>query len=218
MDSKVELFKRIYAMDKMIIGVSGKKRSGKDTVANHLETKYGFTKMAFASPIKWAAEDIFGFNERQLYGDLKEVEDSLWGFTPRWAMQMIGTDLFRDHIAKDIWIRRLKQRIRESPHTRIVVSDVRFLNEVQAIKDMGGQVVKINRPSVEKDTVWWKKWLAQHIPYIHTLFGPQYHQSELNLEDYNEWDYELKNDKDLPTLFKRTDLLAEELGIQGFTE
>ena len=61
----------------MIIGLSGKKRVGKDTVADYLVSKYGFIKYSFADPIKAVAKILFGFSENQLYGNNKEEIDRL---------------------------------------------------------------------------------------------------------------------------------------------
>ena len=55
----------------MIIGIYGKKRSGKDTIANFLCEKYGFIKYGFGDPIKDIAKIMFGFTEEQLYGSKK---------------------------------------------------------------------------------------------------------------------------------------------------
>ena len=63
----------------MIIGISGKKRSGKDTISDYLIQEYKFIKYGFADPIKDIAKIIFGFTEEQLYGNEKDIIDLRWG-------------------------------------------------------------------------------------------------------------------------------------------
>jgi len=59
----------------MIIGFAGKKRSGKDTIANYLVNKYNFRRYAFGGPVKEVCRILFGFDDEQLYGDRKEELD-----------------------------------------------------------------------------------------------------------------------------------------------
>ena len=63
----------------MIIGITGKKRSGKDTISDFLVEKYGFVKYGFADPIKDIARIIFGFTENQLFEKEKDIVDEKLG-------------------------------------------------------------------------------------------------------------------------------------------
>ena len=72
-----------------IIGLSGYKGSGKDTVADFLCEKYGFIKYGFADPIKEIAKIMFDFSEDET---LKEVVDERWGISPREFYQKFGTE------------------------------------------------------------------------------------------------------------------------------
>ena len=76
----------------MIIGFLGNKRVGKDTAANFLINKYNFIRYAFGDPVKDVAKAMFNFSEDQLYGDKKEIIETIWNITPRRAFQVIGTD------------------------------------------------------------------------------------------------------------------------------
>ena len=67
----------------------------------------------------------------------------------RFVLQTLGTEWGRNYIADDIWVRCLRARAEQ--FDRIVVDDVRFENEAQAIKDMGGEMWMIKRPSVVND-------------------------------------------------------------------
>jgi hypothetical protein len=135
----------------MIIGLCGAQSSGKDTVANILISEYGFVKLTFASTLKdvvailfsWPRDLLEGLTEesrvwRETVDDFWSAKLSISGFTPRKALQMIGTDLFRIHFNNDIWISIVENKIsamlKNNPNTNIVISDCRFANEFSLIK------------------------------------------------------------------------------------
>jgi hypothetical protein len=127
----------------MIIGLTGKARSGKDTVAEHLNIAHGFHHYWFSKPMKDAMRVIFGWNDDHLYGDLKETVDKFYGVSPRVALQTLGTEWGRGCINKDIWINRAKHEINQ--HQNIVISDCRFDNEAALIRKQGGLVIRVVR-------------------------------------------------------------------------
>ena len=145
-----------------LIGLSGKSGSGKDTVANYLVTNYNYTKLSFGSVLKDVVSCIFGWPRNLLEGDTKESrefrnkEDKWWSehlkikITPRIALQKIGTDVFRMHFHQDIWLLILKKQI--TKYDKVVVTDIRFLNECNMIKEIGGIIMKISRDNIIKDT------------------------------------------------------------------
>jgi len=146
-----------------IIGITGRKYSGKDTLGDFLVTNYGYERIAYADALKEVARIIFDFDDTQLYGDNKETPDEYWNITPRQAFQFIGTDLFRNnchklfntsHTNKDIWIRVVKRkimnRLKTNPNAKFVVTDIRFPDELDAVKDLGGITIKIKRDTTEK--------------------------------------------------------------------
>lgn len=146
----------------MIIALTGKKRSGKDTAGSYLVDKYGFTKYAFAQPIKDICKIIFLWDERHIEGELKEVIDTRWGISPREAFQTIGTDIFRDTFPKlhkkfnyligmDIWIKRFIYWYQDNKDKDIVITDLRFFNEAQILRELGGYIVKIISPVPNQD-------------------------------------------------------------------
>jgi hypothetical protein len=135
----------------MIIGLCGTQGSGKDTVANILISEYGFVKLTFASTLKdvvailfsWPRDLLEGLTEesrlwRETVDDFWSEKLSIPSFTPRKALQMIGTDLFRIHFNNDIWINIVENKIgatlKNNPNTNIVISDCRFANEFSIIK------------------------------------------------------------------------------------
>jgi hypothetical protein len=139
-----------------IIGITGKKYSGKDTLGSYFVNNYKYEQIAYADALKDAVKCIFDFDDEQLYGTKKEEVDEFWGKTPRQVLQFVGTDLFRNHthelmpnIGKDIWVQVVKRKImnkmKKDPNARFVITDARFHNEVDVIKQLGGTVIKLKR-------------------------------------------------------------------------
>lgn len=147
---------------KRLIGISGKKGSGKSTFGNYLINQYGYTEYAFADPLKNICRELFSFTDAQLYGDRKEELDEYWNITPRHSFQKVG-DILRDHsdtiipgIGNKIFVEVLKRKVildwEKNPNKLIVVTDVRFENEMKLIKELGGTIIKINRSTNNNDT------------------------------------------------------------------
>lgn len=130
-----------------IIGLAGCKRVGKDTCADFLVAHHGFLKYSLADPIKEVCKHMFLFDDEQLWGAEKDVVDPRYGKSPREVMQRLGTDFVRDWIGDDFWINRMRTWA-DSHNRNIVVADVRFQNEVDAIHAMGGHVLLLSRPSL----------------------------------------------------------------------
>lgn len=127
----------------MIIGLTGKARSGKDTVAEHLAAAHGFHHYWFSKPMKDACRSMFGWGDEHLYGDLKEVIDPRFGVSPRVALQTLGTEWGRNIINSDLWILRAQKEMER--HDCIVISDCRFDNEAEAVLAAGGIVIEVSR-------------------------------------------------------------------------
>ena len=140
----------------IIVGITGKKFNGKDTLGNHLVSKYGYIRIAFADPLKEVLKTVFNFNDAQLYGESKETIDEYWKVTPRTVMQYVGTDMFRNQMGKiipnigtNIWIEVIKRKIldiwKTNPTQKIVLTDLRFPNEINLIKELGGIIIRVKR-------------------------------------------------------------------------
>lgn len=130
----------------MIVGLTGKKRAGKDSAAAALRS-IGFSVDSFAAPIRHFVAEILGIGPDELERAKEEPLGFLEGaVTPRRLMQTIGTDWGRWTIDPDLWVKLLVRRIerRQAPH--IVITDCRFDNEAVAIKELGGIVIEIRRP------------------------------------------------------------------------
>jgi len=141
----------------MIIGICGWAGAGKDTAANYLVGWHGFRRDSFAGALKDAVAHVFGWDRELLEGltaearAWREQTDPWWAerlgiphLTPRWVLQYWGTEVCRQGFHDDIWIAALENRLRQrTGHT--VISDVRFPNEVAAIRNAGGRIVWIRR-------------------------------------------------------------------------
>ena len=141
----------------MIIGICGFIGSGKDTVADYLVNFHEFRRESFASTLKDAVANVFGWDRTMLEGRTKEARewreqvDPWWAarlsmptLTPRWVLQYWGTEVCRKSFHDDIWIASLENKIRNSKDN-VVISDCRFPNEILAIKNAGGTIVWVQR-------------------------------------------------------------------------
>ena len=127
-----------------LIGLVGTKGVGKDTVGDYLT---GYTKRAFATPIKEACAILFNVPITSFEGELKEVPIKKHKMSPRQMLQLVGTDMFREKVHAKFWIRHFQDWYAlHGVDRNVVVTDVRFQNEVDAIKALGGVVVRILRP------------------------------------------------------------------------
>lgn len=138
----------------MIIGLTGKIGSGKTTLANYLTDRYRLTEYSFADPLKQICLCL-GFSRQQLYGSQEEklIPHPHWGVSGREMLQKLGTDIFRRHlktvlpemrIKRTIWADLFELKYQTSPGDYIV-SDVRFVDEAEAIKELGGVIIRTVR-------------------------------------------------------------------------
>lgn len=141
----------------MIIGFVGFIGCGKDTAADYLVNYHEFRRDSFANTLKDAVSAVFGWDRTLLEGRTKEARawreqvDEWWAnrlsiphLTPRWILQYWGTEVCRHGFHDDIWIASLENKMRKT-RDNIVISDVRFTNEIQAIHNAGGKVIRIKR-------------------------------------------------------------------------
>ena len=128
-----------------LIGITGRARSGKDTIAKYLWTRYEFTRIALADPLKLAAQQAFGLTQAQLGDELKDVVIPYWGIAPRQMYQQIG-DSFKEKFGEDFWIKRWRLSYGMFMDTdHVVVPDVRFDNEVNEIRSLNGVLIRVVR-------------------------------------------------------------------------
>ena len=207
----------------MLIGITGFIGSGKDTVAN-MFVERGCSHDSFASPVKDVCASIFGWPRDMLEGDtvesrdFREIPDMFWTkklgvphFTPRLALQLLGTEVLRNHFAPDIWINSLEYRIRkqnlEAPCT--VISDARFRNELDLIKNMGGIVIWVQRGELPE---WFDVASKAHNNVVsRKIMQTKYrdvHESEWNWAGYPV-DYIIENNGTLEDLAKQVENIRD---------
>lgn len=133
-----------------LIGLCGYKRSGKDTAANILR-RQGYEQLAFATPLKLMLETLLqyanvspGLVNQCLNGHRKDFAlGTLQAKSCRQAMQTLGTEWGRDLIGQDLWVDILFDHAQS--YDKVVISDVRFDNEVVALRKHGGKLIRIDR-------------------------------------------------------------------------
>lgn len=200
----------------MIIGIVGFMGSGKDTVAKEF-VKNGCIQDSFAAPLKDAVSAIFGWERLLLEGDtvesrdFRETPDLFWSkklkidhFTPRLALQLLGTDCLRHYFDKNIWLNSLEYRILKQHKNRncIVVSDARFKNELELIRQMKGKVIWVKRGPLPE---WYDIALSANSgnAVSRNIMNTRYkevHESEWNWIGFGA-DYIVENDSTLENLF-----------------
>jgi len=141
----------------MIIGICGLIGSGKDTIADYLQNIHQFRRESFAHALKDAVAQVFGWDRELLEGRTKESRawreqvDAWWAdrlgmsnLTPRYVLQVWGTEVARRSFHDDIWIAALENKLRKTTDD-VVISDCRFPNEIKSIKRAGGIVIRVVR-------------------------------------------------------------------------
>ena len=163
----------------MLIGISGKKRSGKDTVGEiMLEWLQGnlgtAARVAFADQLKEEVARATGVSLEQIESD-----------KVRWRpiLQWWGVEFRRHYFGQDYWLRKMVEKLLTMDEEFAVVTDVRFRDEADYIRASGGFVVRVERETGLQDG----------------------HVSELNLDGYDDFDYVLNNHKDIDSLELKVD-------------
>lgn len=130
-----------------LIAITGKARSGKDTVCKHAWAKHAFTRIAFADPLKMAAQNMFCLTHEQTWNDdLKEIVIPFWGMSPRQMFQLLGNEATKPVFGQDLWIKRWMLSYALLKDTDdIVVSDLRFDIEAERIRHLGGAIIEVRR-------------------------------------------------------------------------
>lgn len=124
----------------MIIGISGKATSGKDTAATYLQRRYGGVRIAYADALKREARDLIYRLTGEYTDPWKDKHDRMRHF-----LQVFGTELMREW-KESVWVDLLIDEARlalQNGAPAVYVSDVRFPNEVEAIHWAGGRVIRL---------------------------------------------------------------------------
>ncbi|MBH8610515.1 deoxynucleotide monophosphate kinase [Pseudomonas mohnii] len=156
-------------MKPLLFGLAGIARSGKDTAAQHLVTQHGFHSYAFADPLRDGLMHILNLSPCDFEGEQKEQVLPWLGRSPRYLMQTLGTEWGRDTVHPELWLLLAAQNLDLLARTHdtargFVVSDLRFENEAEFIRQRGGVVIHIQRVSVgavaphrSEDGIWGAK-------------------------------------------------------------
>lgn len=191
----------------LVVGITGYKRSGKDTIAKYIIDHYKrFVKYAFADPVRQAAMAFFGWDLEYMEKHKEEI-DEFWGVSPRQALQFIGTEVgrvgfaqqypqFQKTTGNDIWIKRLQKFVNSKPSdTNFVVSDMRFHNEFDHIMfsdNYRAFTIGVTRPGT----------------------GGDLHASEQEIPDLIErCDYQIDNCQSLTELYREINNAMHSEGI-----
>ncbi len=169
------------------IALIGKMGSGKDTVAQYLVKHYGYTRIAFADPVREMALDIDPWmlcDSDEFFGvsavRLSELVDRVgWDRAKREypevrrVLQQCGTAV-RKH-DRDYWFRIARDKLWDARNHPVVFTDTRFINEAFGLHRLGIPLVRVVRPAACGGE------------------AAQQHVSETELDDWSER-YTLTND------------------------
>lgn len=149
-----------------IVAFAGRKQSGKTTcsefVAKYFNGKIEPLDSAkiynFADPLKQnICMEVLGLTHDQCYGSdqqKNELVDCYWDdgrqMTAREVMQFVGTNVFRK-MKHNVWSSATINRIQKENPKLAIIADCRFPNEVEAVKEVGGIVIKLTRNPFDSD-------------------------------------------------------------------
>jgi len=210
-----------------VIGICGLKNSGKDTIGDIIcKNDESFVKMSFADTLKDITAILMGWDRKLLQGDTiesrewREKADDYWSvafgkmITPRIILQQLGTEVLRNHFLQSIWVDSLKKKIMNSDKN-VVITDVRFPNEIDMIKELGGTIYRVERGELPKWYLELNK--LSHYLYVALNFNPLYvvddldkiHESEWRWVGYDRPKHIFKNDGTIEDLEKE---VLEKMG------
>lgn len=174
-------------MIKLIGLYSSAAQSGKSTVAKYLAVRDGYDIVPFAQTLKDMALPMLtamGYTPNQAYHLLTEDKEFVLpiGVSVRHLLRTLGTEWGRGCIHPDVWLYCWRERIKY--YSAVIVDDVRFPNEADLVKELGGTMVRIMRPGTQTDIA---------------------HSSEGGLDTYRRFDMTLVNAGDLQQLYSLID-------------
>jgi hypothetical protein len=180
-----------------VVGVVAMARHGKDTVANALVEKCGFTRISLADKLKEEVAEHY----KGLPGfDLETLMHGEKGPVQRRVLQIWGTE-GRRHIFPDFWIwhwcvKALTAATEGAPG--VVQADVRFPNEAEYIKKVGGTLIGVDRGSFRDPDTDYE------------------HESEIHIPDLlKKSDYMISNLGDFEDFHLNIEAAFRELGFLG---
>jgi hypothetical protein len=201
----------------MLIGIySPAAGSGKSSVADHLVTQHGFTHLSFAEPLKSMISSLlydFGYSPQDAHhathvaktAPLPEIDDNV---DARHLLRTLGTEWGRSCVHPDIWLRcwtSRYMRLQLQGIERVVVDDMRFLNEAALLDRFGAHLWKVTRPGTERNTDHASEGGLDH---LHALTDPE---NDCSLAFHHI----IENDESLDALYSQVD---DVLAFDYFSE
>lgn len=202
-----------------LIGIVGFINSGKGTVGDIIQNEFGYAKDSFAKPVKDAVSSIFGWDRKLLEGDTaesrewRERPDQFWSdkfgyeITPRLCLQLLGTEACRNVFHDDIWVASLIERSR---NRKTVITDVRFRNEIEMIRQNNGIIIRVVRGN---DPIWYNvaSLANRGMKFaLETMESTGIHTSEWSWCGC-DFDYEVRNDGTIDDLRNETKNIFENM-------
>jgi len=142
-----------------IIALCGNKRSGKDTAANYISSKHGYSHIKISTKLKETLKILFDFTDSQLETDKKEEIDIRYNTTPRKVMQFFGTEIMQYNIqevipsiGQNFFVKNVIDNLHKDKN--YVISDLRFYNEYKELHkyDPNLIVIEIKRSETIPDS------------------------------------------------------------------
>ena len=134
-----------------LIGISGGARCGKDTLARALVGQFGYRQYSFAEPIYKMLNTLPYLEHLNSNIDTEEKERiiSFYGRSPRQLLQTLGTEWGRNQVNMGLWVSILQGKLEIkydiTRHATYVISDMRFHNEAEWVRSIGGICVRVHR-------------------------------------------------------------------------
>ena len=183
----------LYIMSPKVIFLSAKRRAGKDTLADYMQNRYGFIKVAFADQLKNEVAEKMSINRNEFDDDtLKELKPNGSNYTRRQLLQQYGGSKRRED--ETYFVRKAVEQINRhlANGRNVVVSDARFPGELEA--------KGIQTPEITKIRI--------HRPQRERLFGTDTDISEMALDDYPSFDKHITNEEDkISGMFEQLDAI-----------
>ena len=184
----------------LIIAISGRLGSGKDLVAEIIKKRSNleFKQTAFAKKLKEIVALLASVPyETTLTQEGKNIYIKEYDKTIGEMLQLVGTNAMRDNFDKNVWINACMLEMKNIPGN-YVITDCRFDNEADAIKNAGGIVIRVNRPIN---------------PVAEASGRDLTHASETGLDNYSGFDYIINNTGTLEDLYHQVDSVLSMIGI-----
>lgn len=169
------LTKQQHAAEPILIGLGGRYGSGKDAFADFLVEQHGFVKLGMSQPLNaalltlnpfipvmrgWSLDEYFQWAEANEWHPSKDLTTyrilhEIVGYTEakrvpevRRLLQALGTDVGRNMLGEDVWVNAAARTIQQhrSAGSPVAITGIRYPNEQQVIKRLGGHLVWIERP------------------------------------------------------------------------